>query len=121
MLTDNGWLLAPGTILVLVASLGRPLAEVRWPGGAIKWQNQAIDEIARVSYSELPEGVRIEMQEHQRQLRESGEGMGATSDSGVRLERALSPQEFARLAVEDVMRTHRSAEDFARIRGVEWK
>lgn len=119
VVTGSGWFIAPATIFVLVAALGRPLTEVTWPGGSIKWQNQAIEEIWRVAYYEgVDPEVRQAMEEAQREAMERGEGMGSvTSDEG-RFPRPVSPQEFARTAVEDVVRTLRNADDFARQRGL---
>jgi hypothetical protein len=117
VVTGSGWFTAPATIFVLVAALGRPLAEVTWPGGSIKWQNEAIEEIWRITYQEVVDPkIRQAMEDAQREAAERGEGMGAvTSDEG-RFARPVSPQYFARTAVEDVVRTLRHAEEFAQSR-----
>lgn len=119
VLTGSAWLIAPATVFVLIAAVGRPLAEVRWPGGSIRWQNEAIREIWRITNEEVVDAhVREAMEDAQREAMERGEGMGSTTSGQEVFSRAVSPQEFARFAVEDVVRTLDQAEDFARARGL---
>lgn len=114
VLTGFGWFMAPATIFVLVAAVGRPLSEVSWPGGSIKWQNEAIRQIWRITYEEEVDPSVRQAMEEQRESIERGEGMGSTGKDS--LTRALSPEEFARLAVGDVVRTLRHAQEIARVR-----
>ena len=119
VVTGTAWFVAPATIFVLVAALGRPLAEVNWPGGSIKWQNEAINEIWRVTYEEVVDPhIRQAMEDDLREAIERGEGIGSTTSGNAYFERPVDPREFARAAVTDVVSTLRNAEEFARARGL---
>lgn len=118
VILDAGWLFVPATILISLAAVGRPLAERR-PVGSVGWQSEAIKEIWRIAYEEsLPSALREKTEADSRVWLEHGEGIGTTS-ADAELQRPLQPDEFARMAVDEVLSAQRNARDFARSKGLE--
>lgn len=114
VVTDNSWLLAPATIFVIVAAVGRPLSEVRWPGGAVRWQKEAIQQVHRVAYEELPPEVRRDIEEAEQTV-DLDRLKGTTAGPGLAVgDRPVSPDDFARAAVHAVLQIHKNAEQYAR-------